>query len=142
MRYVLDCSVAIRWFVPQSYWQVARSILADLRRNEVRFIAPRVIIPEFGHVMRKLAVGKIIEEAEARDSLLRFLDLPIELMEDKPLSTQALDLSLANMATFYDALYVALAMREDLKVLTADKPMTTAFAKLDRTVWLGDLKTS
>jgi predicted nucleic acid-binding protein len=46
----------------------------------------------------------------------------------------------AHSGTFYDSLYLALAVREDLKVLTADDRMTTAFAKLGRTVRLGDFK--
>ena len=47
-------------------------------------------------------------------------------------------LAVKHMATFYDALYIALAEREDLKVLTADDGMANAFASLNRTVRLAD----
>ncbi len=41
-------------------------------------------------------------------------------------------------ATFYDALYLTLAEREDLTVLTADKHMVNAFGKLRRTLKLAN----
>jgi predicted nucleic acid-binding protein len=44
------------------------------------------------------------------------------------------------MGAVYDALYVTLAIREDLKVVTADDRMANAFATLDRTVRLADFQ--
>jgi predicted nucleic acid-binding protein len=43
------------------------------------------------------------------------------------------------MATFYDSLYVALAEREGISVITADDRMANAFSGLDRIVRLRDL---
>ena len=50
----------------------------------------------------------------------------------------ALLLAFRHHATFYDALYIALAERENVKVLTADDGMVNAFASLDRTIRLAD----
>lgn len=138
MRYVLDCSVAVRWFVPQTDWQVAARVFQRFRDNELIFVAPAVIIPEFGHVLRKLVIGKKATADRARDFLRFLLALYIERVADTELAPRALDLAFAHSATFYDALYLALAEREDLRVLTADGPMTRAFAKLDRTLHLVD----
>ena len=49
-------------------------------------------------------------------------------------------LALRHTATFYDALYVSLAVREDLSVLTADDRMGSAFAPLNRTIALATFK--
>jgi predicted nucleic acid-binding protein len=57
-----------------------------------------------------------------------------------PLSRAALRLALAHMGTFWDALYVALAVENDLEVVAADEPMTKAFAPLERTIHLANLE--
>jgi len=44
------------------------------------------------------------------------------------------------MGAVYDALYIALAVREDLKVVTADDRMVNAFAKVNRAVTLASLE--
>ena len=90
MRYVLDCSVAVRWFVPQTHWQVAARVFQQFRDNEVKFVAPAVIIPEFGHVLRKLVIGKKATADRARDFLpmtraFAKLDLTLHLA-DYPVS--------------------------------------------------------
>ncbi len=69
-----------------------------------------------------------------------FRGLQIAFTPSAELANHAVTLALDHMGAFYDSLYIALAIREDLKVLTADQRMVNAFAKLDRTVWLGDFK--
>ena len=51
-----------------------------------------------------------------------------------------MELAVSHMATFYDALYLALAERENLKVVTADDRMANAFASLNRTLRLSSLE--
>lgn len=134
MRYVVDCSVAIRWFVAQSAWQRAVLALNRFSHGDIDLLAPDVIIPEFGHVMRKLVVGQKLNTETGRNSLDRFLALPVVMAPARDLARPALELAFKHSGTFYDALYVALAEREDIKVLTADDRMTNAFAPLKRTV--------
>lgn len=136
MRYVLDCSVAVRWFVAQTHADKAAHLLDGLASGRTSLLAPDVIVPEFGHVLRKLVVGKKLAPERARSFLDRFLLLPIEMSSARDLAPRALDLAFRHSATFYDALYLALAEREDLKVVTADERMASAFAPLDRTVSL------
>lgn len=68
-----------------------------------------------------------------------FVDLPIRTVPVRPLLPEAMRLTVAHMAGFYDAIYMALALQEDLKVLTADDRMVRAFAKLNRSVSLASL---
>ena len=136
MRYVLDCSVGVRWFVPQTYSEVAIRVLQRVQSGQLTLVAPDVVVSEFGHVLRKLVVGRKVEAERSRAFLVQFLAVPIDLVPAHALASRALDIAYANSGTFYDALYIALAEREDLKVLTADERMANAFAKLDRTVSL------
>jgi predicted nucleic acid-binding protein len=142
LRYVLDCSVAVRWFVPQTHSELALRFLETLRERHNAAVAPDVIVPELGHVLRKLVVGKKLTPEQAALALERFLNVRLELAASATLAAPALQLALGHSATFYDALYVALAARDDLQVLTADDRMVSAFAKLDRVVRLADLPAS
>ncbi len=139
MRYVLDCSVAVRWFAPQTHSERALHLLETLRERENIVVAPDVIVAELGHVLRKIVVGKRSTAERAEHFLRRFLGLGLELVPSVPLAPAALHLALGHSATFYDALYLALAEREDLSVVTADERMVRAFAPLRRTIRLADL---
>jgi predicted nucleic acid-binding protein len=140
LRYVLDCSVAVRWFVPQVHFERAVEIFGAFQSRAVELVAPEVIIAEFGHVLRKLVVGASLDREQAPADLDTFLTLPIAMVADRELAAEALRLALRYSATFYDSLYIALAIREDLKVVTADKAMCAAFESLGRTLWLPDYR--
>ena len=64
---------------------------------------------------------------------------PIEILEVAGLTTAAMQLSLKHAGSFYDD-YVALAIREDLQVVTGDRSMCNAFAKLSRCTHIADFK--
>jgi predicted nucleic acid-binding protein len=139
LRYGLDCSVAVRWLVPQIHAKHALRFLGSLREGENTVIAPDVIVVELGHVLRKLVVGKKVTRGRASAFFDQFLNLDLGLVSSLPLAPDALQLALSHSATFYDSLYLALAEREDLPVLTADDRMAKAFAPLGRAVSLVDL---
>ena len=135
-RYVLDCSVAIKWFVPEPLSELALPLLERLQSGSLTFVAPESSIAEFGHSMRRLVVGGRLTPEQAIRAIERLVALPIESVDARPLAKAALQLALAHMATFYDALYVALAEREELKIVSADDRMANAFAGLGRIVRL------
>ncbi len=119
---------------------VALTALGRYQTGAVDLVAPDSIVPELGHSFRKLVLGKKLSYEDASGALDDFGALQIPLLPSLALCGKAMELAAMHMATFYDALYLALAEREDIPVLTADKPMTNAFAALTRTIWLGDFK--
>lgn len=119
MRYVLDCSVALKWFLPEGASAEATAVLARARSGEFRLIAPEIIRVEFAHALRKYVVGRRMAKDDALVIWQDFARVPIELHADADLVSPALNL--------------ALAEREGLQVLTADEPMTRAFGRLGRT---------
>lgn len=136
MLYVLDCSVAVKWFVPEELSDVALRLLGRLDTGELSFRAPENVFAEFGHALRKAVVRGQIEADRSHAIIEDFVALPIETVPMRPLATEAMRLTTRHMSTFYDALYVALALRDDLIVITADEPMTNAFGSLSRTAHL------
>jgi predicted nucleic acid-binding protein len=140
VRYVLDCSVALKWFLPEPLADAALHLLAQARKGEVLLCAPDVLLAEFGHGLRKHALGKGLPRPDAILIWQRFVGLGFpRLVPTHDLGEDALALALKHHATFYDALYVALALREKLLVVTADDRAVNAFASLGCTLPLRDL---
>lgn len=139
MLYILDCSVAVKWFVPEDLSEVALRLLSRLDAGELSFRAPESIVAESGHALRKAVVRGQITADRSHAIIDDSVALPIETVPMRPLAATAMRLTTSYMSTFYDALYIALAERDDLKVLTADAPLTNAFASLKRSVHLSAL---
>ncbi len=139
MRYVLDCSVAIKWFVPEVLSDVALSLLQRLEAGDLTLVAPDSIAAELGYALRKIVLAGELAPDRCQAIVQDFTDLPITTVPVRPLAPDAMRLTSTHMAGFYDAIYMALALRADLKVLTADNRMVQAFARLDRTAALASL---
>lgn len=128
--------MAVKWFVPEPLSNEARSLLPRLQSGDVELLAPESIVAEFGHALRKVALGGRVDAAECPNLVRDFLSLNVRREPLAPLAEEAMRLTTRNMSTFYDALYVSLAIREDVKVVTADERMVSAFSALDRTISL------
>jgi predicted nucleic acid-binding protein len=113
-------------------------VLDAFREGATPLRAPEVIVAEFGHTLRKLVVRRELSPDDSRTLLDDFLALDLELIPIQPLATEALRLSTSHMSTFYDALYMSLAVREGIELLTADERAARAFATLGRVKLLGD----
>ena len=138
MRYVLDCSVVLKWFIAEPLSDVAARLLREFVVDETAFIAPDAIHAELGYILRKHVLRGSFSAERGHAFMDQFVALGIPTVGVGPLCSEAARLTTAYMGSFYDALYIALAIREDLKVLTADGAMVNAFEKLDRAVHLAD----
>lgn len=140
MRYVLDCSVALKWFFQEPLSDVATRLLEQLQQGHAELVAPDCIVAELGHSCRKLVLGRKLSAEESYAAIEEFAALPIALVPSRVLARPAMELAIQHLGTFYDALYIALAERENLKVITADDRMANAFARIDRTLALADFE--
>lgn len=138
-RYVLDCSVAVKWFAPEDGSDLALPLLQRILNGTIAFTAPDTFIAEFGHAIRSQVLRGVFSPDTACEAVEEMSALPIEYARTRLLASSSMRLALENTATFYDALYVDLARREDLQVLTADARMANAFASLGRCIRLADL---
>jgi predicted nucleic acid-binding protein len=114
---VIDASVAVKWVLPEDGAERA----AALRGQPDELIAPTLIAAEIGSTMRKqvaanqLAVAEALSAAEIATGLLNRL-VPIP-----ELAGRALELAIELRHPIYDCFYLALAEREDVALVTADK---------------------
>ena len=117
---VLDASVAVAVLAVTTS---ASRVLADrLRTTTVH--APHLIDAEVGHVLRRrVAIGQVPAE-QAAGALRALPDLVHQRYPHTALSHAAW--ALRDNLTYHDALYVALASRLDIPLLTADMRLARA----------------
>jgi len=114
---VVDCSVAVKWYVPERHAQHAGRLLDG--SHELH--APDLLFPEFGNTLwKKHRLGELTQPET--QSILRALSaVPIEVYSSQLLLEAAVDLAVHTARTVYDNLYVALAMILDCPFVTADE---------------------
>jgi predicted nucleic acid-binding protein len=96
----------------------ARSQLAD------GAIAPHLVDAEVGQAIRGLVRRRLLHADAAARSLRAAEHLVLDRFPHPPLRPRAWELR--NNVSFYDALYVALAERTGLTLLTADAKLSAA----------------
>jgi predicted nucleic acid-binding protein len=113
---VLDASVVADWLFPGPRLELT---LAFVRPN-LRKIAPDLIFAEFISVAAKAVRRGLIAETIAWEAVER---LPALIDDVAPLSDLALpayDLATRHGFSTYDGVYLALALRRDRPLITAD----------------------
>lgn len=123
MKYVLDASVAMCWVIPRPLSQKAL-ILRDEYHNQVHeLIAPSVYSYEVANGLTKSERQKLIPVGDAAKFLREIFTTSLPLHDAAPLLNRALEISSQTRSGFYDCLYVALAEREGIEVVSADSKL-------------------
>ena len=139
--YVIDTSVAIKWYIPETHSVEAKAYIA----KGVDRHAPDYLLAE--------AASVVLKRLRTRDVKLRLSDnegrmvmavlkvSPIQLHESRPLIDPAFALAEKIGASLYDGLFLALAIRLGGQLVTADQKL---FKKIkisqhaDRARWVED----
>jgi predicted nucleic acid-binding protein len=134
--YVVDASVAAKWFVPESLSEQAVRLLDD----EHELAAPDLLWPEVGNVVwKKSRKGEITSEEASR--IVAALDVcPIVVFPSRLVLAGALEIAFGTGRTVYDSVYLALAAALECRMATADERLANALAggPLARhVVWIG-----
>ena len=106
-QYVVDASVAIKWFANEEKSEIARSLLRNAELETIRIFAPDILLYEIGNALGK---GKHFGRQDIVDALDVLLDSSVEVRNlDRLLIAQSASFMERSGLTFYDASYVALA---------------------------------
>jgi predicted nucleic acid-binding protein len=118
---VLDASVLVEYLAGGEHAQEARQRIME---DPERLWAPHLIDAEIGHVLRRGTLAGELSANAASDALDALADIPMQRASHRPLLGRAW--SLRKNVSFYDGLYVALAERLDLPLLTLDARLARA----------------
>lgn len=106
-QYVVDASVAIKWFADEEKSEIARSLLRNAELETIRIFAPDILLYEIGNALGK---GKHFGRQDIIDALDVLLDSSVEVRNlDRLLIAQIASFMERYSLTFYDASYAALA---------------------------------
>ncbi len=114
--YVVDASVAIKWYVPEIHSETAACLLDGTHE----IIAPDLLLPEFGNILwKKVERGQITIET-SRTILQEFKAVTLRIYPSEPLLETAVDMAITLRRTVYDCFYLALAVTQQCQMVTAD----------------------
>src|SRR5579871_1451080 len=116
-RYVVDASVAVKWYLPEIHDAAAQRLLTGSKE----LLVPDLIFAEVGNILWKRVRSEQMLEAEAQVVLQSLGALPLTVSPSWPLVLPALTIAYQTQRTVYDSLYLALAVREVAVMVTADE---------------------
>lgn len=120
--FVVDASVAIKWFVEEIHDEAALRLLT--RGHSL--MAPDLIYSEVGNILWKRVRRKEMSEVEATATLQAMGAVMLQVSPSWPLAVSALEIACQTQRSVYDSLYLALAIREKCELVTADEKMYNA----------------
>jgi predicted nucleic acid-binding protein len=134
-RFVVDASVAIKWFVPEVHHQAARRLLHE----GFELLSPDLVRPEVGNVLWKKWCRGELSAGEAVAILRDLGRFPLRIRTSESLMEGAWAVAERFGRSFYDGLYVALAVETESSLVTADSRLYNALrdeALADNLLWV------
>lgn len=131
-RYVVDASVAIKWYVPEVYGDRAVDLLASVSGGTATCHVPDLFHSEFGNILWKKVRAKELAHADAQEIIGAVKAVPKIVHDTEPILSTALSFACETDRTVYDSIYVTLAAGLDCQLVTADERLWNA---LKSTQW-------
>ena len=136
--YVVDASVAIKWFIPEIHSEAA----SLARQSRHRLHVPAFLALELGNVIAKKIRRAELTREDGQTILKEWRHLPLQRHADDRLFSAAYELAVDTQQSLYDCLYLALAEVVDGRMITADRKFYNALtggSYGQRLLWVEDL---
>ena len=138
MRYVVDASIAVKWFFDEEHSAAALRI----RGSKALLHAPVFFrLESTNAVCKKIRRGEV-DAAGGIECLQRLRQMPMLFHDDTAIMAEALGLALELRRSLYDCLYLALAVELGCQFVTADARFVTGVRNSDysrHVLWVEDL---
>ena len=115
--FVVDSSVAAKWFFPEPHSEEALALLDD--RHELH--APDLLLMEVDSVVCKRIRSREITVRIGREIRAGLRRAPVRLHPSEPLLEPAFELAVATEQNIYDCVFLALAVLLRARMVTADR---------------------
>lgn len=138
---VVDASVAAMWLIPEEGTEAA----LRLRDPDYELVCPDLLFPEVGSVVWKKVRAGELDADTGRRMVAAILAAPLQIEASAALLPIAWEIAVRHGRTVYDAVYLALALALDARLVTADRRLVRALRAGDlasRVLHLEDLSGS
>lgn len=135
---VIDASVAIKWFLPEPN-SINAIRLLDAGHE---LAAPDLIFPECGNVLWKKWLRQELEPEVIPVLLGDLCRMNVRIVPTFSLIDEASRIAVAWRRSFYDSIYIALAVASNGHMITADEKLCNALKGTplaQRVVMIGDM---
>jgi predicted nucleic acid-binding protein len=127
--FVVDATVIIKWFVPEVHSDAARRLL----EYSHRYVSPDLVFAETANaIWKKVRRGELSSEY-GRRLVTDIGRVAVETVSCRELAIDAHALATGIDQTVYDAMYLALAVRLETRMITADERLASALAAIPST---------
>ena len=113
---VIDASIAIKWLIEEEGTPQALTL-----RRTARLLAPELLVAECANILWKKARRNELSREEALLAARLLQTAAIELVPTRSLLAAATRIAIALDHPAYDCLYLALAIENDCRFVTADE---------------------
>jgi predicted nucleic acid-binding protein len=124
-RWIVDASVAFKWLLPEIHTEAAFALL----EGDNLLLVPDLIYAEVGNALWKQVVSGTLDNEEAQAFIEYFDQAPLISFPIAPLLPAAVQIACSLRRTVYDSLYLALAIREESILVTADRKFYSVVAE-------------
>jgi predicted nucleic acid-binding protein len=127
LSFVVDCSVAVRWLLPDEATPYTNAVFDLLNTQDA--IVPSLFLSEFANVFLKLSRQRKLPQQLALGAVQRFTALGLEVDRNTPDPERLFTLAEHYGLSAYDASYLELALRRGLPLACWDGGLKAAAEK-------------
>ena len=136
---VVDSSVAIKWFVVEPYSVEAHYVLEEYQAGTLTLLAPDLLYAEVGNIVWKKHRFQNLATEDAEEVLAAFRLVTFMVTSCAALLEEAYRLAMTHQRTVYDAMYLALSLRENCRWVTADERIVNALGAIfPQIIWVAN----
>ena len=118
VMYVLDASVAIKWFSEEEYTDIAVKLRDDFFKGYNELVVPDLLLYEVSNALR---YNPNFDETDVVDAVNSLYDIGISIIVPiGEVIKSAINLAFIHNVTIYDAFYAALAKAIGFTLIMAD----------------------
>lgn len=141
-RFVIDASVAAKWFLPrrqEPFASEALDLLARYAADEIQLLVPDLFWAELGNLLWNAVRRQRCSRAAADAAISDARGYRLPTVPTEALVHQAFAIATSFDRTVYDSIYAALAVESKAQLITADEKLASALAMHMPVKWLGAL---
>jgi predicted nucleic acid-binding protein len=116
----VECSLVVKWKITdEDYAAQAEELLLDWQTRRVEVCAPILLQAEVMSAFLGAHRRGRVSRTEAEDAIRDLLALPFVLFDMTPIVVRAFEIAQAHNQRSYDCIYIALAEREGVEMLSS-----------------------
>jgi predicted nucleic acid-binding protein len=114
---VVDASVVVKWYFSEAHAELALKLVG----YPGGIVVPETIEMQVANVLWKRIRANEVRKEDAQRVLANLRRLPLRRVSAQALAPAALEIASVTTRTFTESLFFALAIREETRLITADR---------------------